>query len=154
MPKSKCVPLGHLADMAAGSELYTVGALEGMGDLGPHQDEAVSILDLDAVTVLPWDHRYAIAPSNLFLAGWPYSHDFRRLLQNQVAAAAELGLAFNMGIEPEVYVLRLEGNQWFPWLDEDTANRPTRGYDLEPTMLADRFLGPMVTYINELGWDV
>ena len=38
VPKSKCVPVGHLADMAAGSELYTVGALEGMGPLGPNED--------------------------------------------------------------------------------------------------------------------
>ena len=41
VPKSKCVPVGHLEDMAAGSELYTVGALEGMGALGPNEDECV-----------------------------------------------------------------------------------------------------------------
>ena len=64
VPKSKCVPVEHLADAAAGSELYTVGALEGMGELGPHEDECVSIPDLDAITVLPWDRRYAVAPSN------------------------------------------------------------------------------------------
>ena len=34
VPKSKCVPIEHFADYAAGSELYTVGALEGMGELG------------------------------------------------------------------------------------------------------------------------
>ncbi|HEY4992419.1 MAG TPA: hypothetical protein VII33_10090, partial [Nakamurella sp.] len=38
VPKSKCVPIAHLADAAAGSELYTVGALEGMGELGPNED--------------------------------------------------------------------------------------------------------------------
>jgi len=42
VPKSKCVPLAHFEDMAAGSELYTVGALEGMGKLGPNEDECVS----------------------------------------------------------------------------------------------------------------
>jgi len=154
VPKSKCVPVGHFADLAAGSELYTVGALEGMGDLGPHEDEAVSIPDLGAVIVVPWDRRYALAPSNLYLAGQPYSHDFRRLLQNQVSSAAELGFAINMGIEPEVFVLRKEGDRWVAWVEEDTANRPTRGYDLETTMLADRFLSQMVDYIDELGWDV
>ena len=41
VPKSKCVPLAHFEDMAAGSELYTVGALEGMGELGPNEDECV-----------------------------------------------------------------------------------------------------------------
>jgi glutamine synthetase len=80
VPKSKCVPVSHLSDMAAGSELYTVGALEGMGDLGPNEDECVAIPDLDALTVLPWDRRYAIAPANLWLHDEPYSHDFRRLL--------------------------------------------------------------------------
>src|SRR5258707_9903371 len=85
VPKSKCVPIGHLADMAAGSELYTVGALEGMGELGPNEDECVAIPDLGALTVLPWDRRYAVAPANLWLHDQPYSHDFRRLLQDQLA---------------------------------------------------------------------
>jgi glutamine synthetase len=154
VPKAKCVPVAHLADMAAGSELYTVGALEGMGPLGPNEDECVAIPDLDALTVLPWDRRYAIAPANLWLHDEPYTHDFRRLLQDQLAAAAALGFRVNMGVEPELYVLRREGAEWVPWVAEDAANLPTRGYDLETTMLADDFLEPMVEYINELGWDV
>lgn len=154
VPKSKCVPIDHLVDMAAGSELYTVGALEGMGALGPDQDECVSIPDFSAVTQLPWDRRYALAPSNLFLAGEPYSHDFRFLLQQQVKAATELGFTVNMGIEPELYVLKPENGDWVPWIPEDAVNQPTRGYDLETTMLADPFLEPMVDYINELGWKI
>jgi glutamine synthetase len=154
VPKSKCVPVSHLADMAAGSELYTVGALEGMGELGPNEDECVAIPDFGALTVLPWDRRYAVAPANLRLRGQPYSHDFRGLLQNQLSEAAALGYQVNMGVEPELYVLRREGGDWVPWVAEDMANSPTRGYDLETTMLADAFLEPMVTYINQLGWDV
>src|SRR6266567_2489868 len=154
VPKSKCVPVEHLADAAAGSELYTVGALEGMGELGPHEDECVSIPDLDAITVLPWDRRYAVAPANLFFHSEPYSHDFRRILQNQIAEAEALGFRMNMGVEPEVYVLRDTADGVVPWVPEDLANAPTRGYDLETTVLADAFLEPMVSYIDELGWDV
>src|SRR6266699_1390135 len=154
VPKSKCVPVEHLADAAAGSELYTVGALEGMGELGPHEDECVSIPDLDAITVLPWDRRYAVAPANLYFHSEPYSHDFRRILQNQIAEAEALGFRMNMGVEPEVYVLRDTADGVVPWVPEDLANAPTRGYDLEATVLADAFLEPMVSYINELGWDV
>ena len=62
VPKSKCVPIAHLASALNGSELYTVGALEGMGDLGPHEDECAGIPDLANVTVLPWAPRYAVAP--------------------------------------------------------------------------------------------
>ncbi len=154
VPKSKCVPLAHLEDMAQGSELYTVGALEGMGELGPNEDECVGIPDLDALTVLPWDTRYAIAPANLYLHEEPYSHDFRRVLQSQIEAAAAMGYRCNMGVEPELYVLRPQGDDFVPWIGEDVVNSPTRGYDLETTMLADRFLEPMVDYMNELGWDV
>ena len=154
VPKSKCVPVDHLEDMAAGSELYTVGALEGMGELGPNEDECVGIPDLSRLTILPWDRRYAIAPANLYLHGEPYSHDFRQLLQQQIADADVLGFKCNMGVEPEFYVLRGNGDHWDPWIGEDAINQPTRGYDLETTMLADPFLEPMVDYMNELGWDV
>ena len=37
--KAKLVPVESFARMCRGSELYTVGALDGMGDLGPEEDE-------------------------------------------------------------------------------------------------------------------
>ena len=80
VPKSKCVPIEHLADAAAGSELYTVGALEGMGELGPNEDECVGIPDLDAVTVLPWDRGTRSRPANLLLP--------RRAVQPSTSAAS------------------------------------------------------------------
>jgi glutamine synthetase len=155
VPKSKCVPIAHLASALNGSELYTVGALEGMGDLGPHEDECAGIPDLASVTVLPWASRYAVAPADLLLHGEPYSHDSRAVLKRQTAAALELGYSPKMGVEPEVYVLReLDDGTIVPFVREDTHNLPTRGYDLETTILADAFLEPMVEHINSLGWDV
>lgn len=154
VPKSKCVPIAHLADAAAGSELYTVGALDGMGELGPNEDECSGVPDLSEITVLPWDRRYAVAPANLYFHGEPYSYDFRRVLQSQIAEAASMGFRMNMGVEPELYVLRETDAGVQPWIPEDLHNAPTRGYDLETTILADPFLEPMVEYINELGWDV
>src|SRR5437870_6577086 len=155
VPKSKCVPIDHLESALGGSELYTVGALEGMGDLGPNEDECAGIPDFGSVTVLPWDTRYAVAPADLLLHGEPYSHDSRYVLRRQMEAAQDLGYTPSMGVEPEVYVLReSEDGTIAPFVGEDAHNLPTRGYDLETTMLADAFLEPMVEYINELGWDV
>jgi glutamine synthetase len=154
VPKSKCVPVEYLESMAAGSELYTVGALEGMGELGPNEDECEGHPDLSAVKVLPWDPRYAIAPADLTFHGEPYSHDSRHMLKRQLAAAAELGYEFNVGIEPEVYVLREIDGEWRPWVQEDLYNAPTRGYDVETTILADSFLEPMVQHMTKLGWEV
>ncbi len=154
VPKSKCVPIDHLEKAASGSELYTVGALEAMGPLGPNEDECAGIPDLSTTTILPWDKRYAIAATDLYFKGEPYSHCSRRVLRRQADAAREMGFRVNMGIEPELYVLRREKDEWRPFVAEDLNNNPTRGYDVETTMLADAFLEPMVKYINELGWGV
>jgi glutamine synthetase len=154
VPKSKCVPVDLIESMFDGSELYTVGAMEGMGDLGPNEDECLSFPELSGLTVLPWDARYAIAPTNLTHHGKPYSHDSRRVLKRQVDAAAALGLKMNLGVEPEVYVLREEAGRVLPLNQHDSVNLPTRGYDIEDTMLADRFLEPMVEHMNTLGWEV
>ncbi len=152
--KSKCVPIDHLEDMAAGSERYTVGGLEGMGELGPHEDECQGIPDLDSLIILPWDRRYALAPAYLRFAGGPYSHDSRYVLKTQLDKAAELGYRVDLGVEPEVYVLEEADGMFGPWEKTDLLNAPTRAYDIEATILADRFLAPMTEHMNELGWDV
>jgi glutamine synthetase len=154
VPKSKCVPITHLESMAEGSELYTVGALEGMGELGPNEDECEGHPDLERLRILPWDRRFAIAPADLTYHGLPYSHDSRHVLKRQVTVAAEMGYTFNVGIEPEIYVLRPGDGGWEPWVRDDAYNVPTRGYDIETTILADSFLEPMVQYMTELGWEV
>jgi glutamine synthetase len=152
--KGKAVPIDHFEDAVGGSELFTPGALEGMGDLGPHEDECAAIPDLSGLCVLPWDRRYAFAPANLTFKGEIYSHDSRAVLQRQLKAAKELGYTMNMGIEPEIYVLREEDGGIRPFIAEDTLQEPTRAYDVEFTMLADEFLSPMVKYMDELEWSV
>ena len=118
---------------------------------GPNEDECVGIPDLAALTVLPWDTRYALAPADLYLHGQPYTP---RLPPGAAAARwrrPRHGLPMpTMGVEPEVYVLRqVEGDDWVPFVAEDLDNLPTRGYDLEATMLADAFLEPMVDHMND-----
>ncbi len=152
VPKSKFVPIDSLEDAAGGSELYTVGALEAMGELGPNEDECVGIPEIDKTVVLPWDPRYALAPTDLMFKGKPYTQCSRQVLKRQAAAAADMGFTCNMGVEPEVYILKQTAAGWRPFVDEDLLNKPTRGYDVDTTMLADKFLEPMVRYINELGW--
>ena len=105
--------------------------------------------------MLPWDRRYAVAPANLFFHGEPYSHDFRRLLQNQIAEAAALGFRMNMGVEPELYVLRETDRRRGP-VDRrgpGTTRRPA-ATTWRPRSWPTPFLEPMVGYMNELGWDV
>ncbi len=152
VPKSKCVPVDSLPSMARGSELYTVGALEGMGDLGPHEDECAGFPDLDQITVLPWKPEFAVAPTQLRLNNEPYGQDSRNLLQRQVEIAKQRGFTANVGIEPEFYVVRETERGWEPLVIDDRLSIPTRGYDLEATILAEPFLAPMARYMKEMGW--
>jgi glutamine synthetase len=152
VPKSKIVPLSALESAAKGSELYTVGALEAMGELGPNEDECVGMPEIDKTVVLPWDKRYALAPTDLVYKDEPYSHCSRQTLKRQAAVAAAMGYSCNMGIEPEIYVLRQTEAGWKPFVPEDTLHVQTRGYDVDATLLADKFIEPMLEYINALGW--
>src|SRR5690349_11155219 len=152
VPKSKCVPVTSLESMANGSELYTVGALEGMGELGPHEDECQGFPDLDRLVVLPWDPQIALAPATLKLENELYPQDSRNVLLQQVERAADMGFVANVGIEPEFYVIRQTETGWEPLVPSDTLNEPTRGYDLEATILARDFLDPMAQYMADLGW--
>lgn len=152
VPKSKCVPVASLESMANGSELYTVGALEGMGDLGPHEDECQGIPDLDRLVVLPWDSQIALVPSTLKLNNDLYAQDSRNVLLQQVQRAADMGFVANVGIEPEFYVVRPTESGWEPLVPGDRLNSPTRGYDLEATVLAKDFLDPMAQYMADMGW--
>lgn len=154
VPKSKCVPIDSLENMMGGSELYTVGALEGMGELGPHEDECAGLPDLNRLVVLPWDTKFALIPSSLHLDGKRYSQDSRNLLLDVVEKAESMGFTANVGIEPEFYVVRETEKGWQPLVTNDKLNAPTCGYDIEATMLAEPFLGPMVRYMNDLGWGV
>ncbi|OBF27561.1 hypothetical protein A5724_30470 [Mycobacterium sp. ACS1612] len=152
VPKSKCVPVTSLESMANGSELYTVGALEGMGELGPHEDECQGFPDLDRLVVLPWDPQIALAPATLKLDNELYSQDSRNVLLQQVERAADMGFVANVGIEPEFYVIRETETGWEPLVPSDRLNEPTRGYDLEATILARDFLDPMAQYMADLEW--
>ena len=60
VPKAKVNPVSCLEKMAKGSELFTLGAMEGMGLVGPQEDEAAAVPDLDTYIQCPWDERIAV----------------------------------------------------------------------------------------------
>lgn len=152
VPKSKCVPVESLPSMTRGSELYTVGALEGMGDLGPHEDECAGIPELDRTVVLPWQPEFAMIPTRLHLDGKPYPQESRNFLIKQAAKALDMGFTANVGIEPEFYVIREVDGKWRPYITDDQLTVPTRGYDLEATIQAAPFLDQIATYMKDLDW--
>lgn len=155
VPKAKTNPISALEKVAAGSELFTVGAMEGMGLVGPEKDECAAVPDLDTLTVCPWDKRVGYFFGDLYYHGAPYANDSRVILKKQLERAAAMGLQFNVGMEPEFYVTRADATDRE---SEVLAKTRYRGlcpaYDVHQTLGSLEFLEIMSDQIQELGWDL
>lgn len=151
--KAKAVPVRRFEQMVKGSELYTVGALAGMGPLGPNEDECQAVADLDSLVICPWDRRYAWAAADLVWHGEPYPYCSRQILKRVSRRARDMGFVMNLGFEPEVYILR-EGpdGELHPLHPNDKGE--CWGYDVESTLDGMSFLDVMVQYLDELDWGV
>jgi glutamine synthetase len=150
--KGKVVPIDHLHHMAAGSELYTGYAVDGMGQ-APNDDEFASIPDFNALVQLPWEPKIAWMPADIHFKGKPYPLSTRVALKNVQAEAAKMGLGFNLGIECEIFVLKKmpDGSLAIPNAD-DKLIKPC--YDIRGFMGNFTWLDRMATTINDLGWDL
>ena len=152
IPKAKVVPIGHLQQMAKGSERYTGYALDGLGQ-APSDDELTSVPDLDHIIPLPWEPKIAWMPADNGFQGKPYALNTRVALKNVLAQAAEMGFGMNLGIECEIYLLKQEadGKLAIPNPD-DKLLKPC--YDVRGFVDNFEWLDKMATAINGLGWDL
>lgn len=150
--KAKLVPVDSFARMCRGSELYTVGALDGMGDLGPEEDECSAVADIHSALICPWDKRYSWAACDLSWHGEPYPLCSRSVLRRTLRDLDVHGWTFNLGVEPEFYVLREVNGGYEPLSPADTLTMP--GYDVRGTLDAMPFLSTMVAHLKELEWGV
>jgi glutamine synthetase len=152
VPKGKFVPIDHFMHFAHGSELYTGYALDGLGQ-SPNDDEIASMPDLDAITILPWRPEVAWMPADNTFHGEPYEINTRVMLKKVLADAASMGFGFNLGIECEVFVVKLDeqGRLHIPNPDDNLVKSC---YDVK--LFLDRFgwLDKMASTINALGWDL
>lgn len=151
VPKGKVVPIGHFTDFARGSELYTGYALDGLGQ-SPNDDEIASVPDLTRGVQLPWQPEVMWYPADLSFHGEPYQVSTRVVFGRVLQQAAEMGYNFNLGIECEVYFLKLEnGKLLVPNPDDDLMKSC---YDVKRFFDAYGLIDRIATTINELGWDL
>ena len=66
IPKAKAVPIDHLQQMLAGSEMFTGAALDGVPQ-GVNEDEVNAQPDMASGLILPWNHEVAWFASDLYL---------------------------------------------------------------------------------------
>jgi glutamine synthetase len=151
IPKSKSVPISHFERAMRGSELFTGAALEGLGQ-DTHDDELALHPDPAAVTQLPWRPNVAWMPGNLRLHGRPWPMCSRTVLQRQVDRAAKLGLRFNLGIECEFFLVRVDGQRVAPANPRMVLHKAA--YDVLGLLESLDWLDEVIGYMNRLGWNV
>ncbi len=150
--KTKIVPLDHIAQMMAGSELYTGAALDGVPQ--DVSDEEVSAHpDPNSVVVLPWQPDVAWFASDLWCEGKPFEPCARNTLKRQLQAALDMGYAMKFGMEAEFFVFKdTEDGGYEPLSTLPHLAKPA--YDA--TRLIDNlpWISDLVTAMNGLGWGV
>ena len=150
--KGKFVPLDHLDNMFAGSELYTGAALDGVPqDIS--DNEVAAMPDAATATVCPWDNRLAWFAGDLHLDGAPFEACSRTILKRQLERAKALGFTFNLGIETEFFLFReTEEGGFAPLSERDSLAKPC--YDPRGLMDNLPIIDELVEAMNGLGWDV
>lgn len=149
--KSKVVPIDHLPQMLAGSEMFTGAALDGVPQ-EINEEEVATMPDPASVVILPWRPDTALMHSELWTKGAPFEACSRVILGRQLARAREMGFAFNLGMEAEFFVFRDQPGPPEPLSALPHLAKPA--YDT--TRLLDNFgwLTELVDAMNGLGWDV
>jgi glutamine synthetase len=150
VPKGKIVPISHFEDFAAGSELYTGYALDGLGQ-SPNDDEIASVPDLERGIQLPWQKEVAWFPADNTYHGEPYLLNTRTLLKKVLAEAAARGWKFNLGIECEVYFLKLTDDGGLAVENpDDNLMKPC--YDVKRFLDSYGLIDEIASTIEEMGW--
>ena len=129
-------------------------ALWGAGQ-GPHSHDMLARIDPRTYTRLPWQPNTARFASNLFVDGQPHPYCCRTNLLRVLAEARSHGYVFNVGMEPEFFlVTRAEDGTIRPW-DPHGVDRLTKPcYDFRSMAPAMEFLQELTQSLNGLGWGV
>jgi glutamine synthetase len=152
--KAKMVPVECFDDAIDVGAGFAGGALWGLGQ-GPHSHDMLARIDLATYTRLPWMPNTARFAANLFVDNEPHPWCARTNLQRVLRDAAARGRVFNVGMEPEFFlVTRNADGSIQPW-NPDAADMLAKPcYDFRSMAPTIPFLQELTTGLNQLGWNV
>ena len=152
--KVKLIPASALRAALEAGVGFAGGAVWGMGQ-GPHSHDLCAFPDLDTYTPVPYERGFARFAADLHVDGSPHPYCPRVNLKRMLARARELGYSFNVGIEPEFFlVTRNEDGTirgWDPHRVDD-LHKPC--YDYKGMAGALDFLRAMNDALTALNWGV
>lgn len=151
--KAKLVPVDCFDDMIDTGAGFAGGAVSGAGQ-GPHSHDLLARIDINTYTQLPWMPNTARFASDLYVDGLPHPCCSRNNLKRVLRAAADEGFVFNVGMEPEFFLVTREANGSIkPWNPDavDSLRKPC--YDFRSMSPAMAYLQELTGGLNGLGWN-
>lgn len=117
-------------------------------DAEPSEPDMTVLPDADAAIQIPWQKEIAWVPGNPVMYGEYFMQAPRNVLRKQMAEAAEMGLYFKTGVEPEFSLLSPDGKSL---ADEfDTEVKPC--YHQQAIMRNYHIIREVSDYMHDLGW--
>lgn len=152
--KAKMVPVGSLDDAIDVGAGFAGGALWGAGQ-GPHSHDMLARIDPNTYTRLPWQPNTVRFASNLFVDGESHPYCCRTNLLRVLADARAKGFVFNVGMEPEFFlVTQSEDGTIRPWDPHGVDRLQKPCYDFRSMAPAMEFLQELTRSLNALDWNV
>lgn len=153
-PKVKMVPVSHLDDVVDEGAGFAGAAVQGLGQ-GPHSHDMLARVDLESYSIAPWTEGVARFASDLYVDEKPYQYCPRVNLKRVLSSAMQDGYVFNVGIEPEHFLVsRAEDGSLSIWdpNDVDTLDKPC--YDFKGIANVVDYLRDLMDGMARIGWDV
>ena len=152
--KTKMVPAACLDDVLDVGAGFAGGALWGAGQ-GPHSHDMLARIDPNTYTRLPWQPNTARFASNLFVDDKEHPYCCRTNLSRVLAAAQSRGYIFNVGMEPEFFLVTRAADGTIQKWDPEGVDRLAKPcYDFRSMAPAMDFLQELTNSLNGLGWGV
>jgi len=152
--KVKMVPVGCLDDVIDDGAGFAGAAVWGVGQ-GPHSHDMLARVDLDSYTPLPWLPNTARFAADLFVDEQSYPYCPRTNLQRVLAEVRQEGYVFNVGMEPEHFlVTRGSDGSIQVWNPDGVDGLAKPCYDFRSMAPAMAYLQELTGELNKLGWGV
>ena len=145
--RAKLVPTQAINDMAIDGAGFAGFAT--WLDLTPAHPDMMAVPDVNSAIQMPWKPEVAWLASNCVMAGNPVAQAPRNVLNKLIAEAADEGLRIKTGVEPEFFLLNMEGTQISDPLDN--AEKPC--YDQQAVMRRYDVISEVCDYMLDLGWE-
>ncbi|MFQ3549780.1 MAG: type III glutamate--ammonia ligase [Armatimonadota bacterium] len=150
--KVKMVPARCLDDICTDGAGFAGGAVWGMGQKA-HNHDMMGKADPASYTPLPWEPGVARLAADIYVDGEVHPYCPRVNLKRVLGELREMGYIYNVGIEPEFFLVRKNEKGGIDIADDlgiDTLAKPC--YDFKGIHQHMGFLRELNDTIDALGW--